>query len=140
MPWKRVCVEVVTLAFLVTACASPPSPVDPEAGGPPDGVDYTMAIQCAGLGNAIKTFQPGQGQFGDGARLGVRYAVWAKHVSGADWAIVQADIETSRKDFVRDGGEGANRERVRRLETDYAGALDVCRTLADLPEQIFIGG
>jgi hypothetical protein len=29
---------------------------------------------------------------------------------------------------------------VRRLETVYAGALGVCRTLADLPEQIFVGG
>jgi hypothetical protein len=139
MPWKKACVEVVAIALVVVACASPP-PVDPEASGPPDGVDYTMAIQCAGLGNAIKTFQPGQGSFGDGSRLGVRYAVWAQHVSGADWAVVRADIETSRKDFVREAGDGMNRARVARLERDYAGALNVCRTLADLPELIFIGG
>jgi len=140
MPWKRACVEVTALAFLLAACASPPVPVDAEAGGSPDGVDYTMAIQCAGLGNAIRTFTPSQRAFGEGYRLGARYAVWAQQVSGASWAEVQTDIEISRKDFVREAGEGANRERVRRLETVYAGALGVCRTLADLPEQIFVGG
>ena len=72
--------------------------------------------------------------------LGARYATWAKHISGADWAAVQADIETSRKDFVREAGNGANEKRIARLEADYADALDVCRTLADLPELIFIGG
>ncbi len=139
MPWKKACVEVVAIALMVVACASPP-PIDPETSGPPDGVDYTMAIQCAGVGNAIRTFQPDQGSFSDGARLGARYATWAKHISGADWAAVQADIETSRKDFVREAGNGANEKRIARLEADYADALDVCRTLADLPELIFIGG
>lgn len=139
MPWKRGGVEVVAIGLMVAACASPP-PFDPEASDPPDGVDYTMAIQCAGLGNAIRTFQPGQGGFGDGARLGERYAIWAQRVSGATWALVQRDIEASRKDFVRDAGQGSNKERVAQLEASYGAPLEVCRTLAKLPELIFIGG
>lgn len=99
-----------------------------------------MAVQCAGLGNAIRTFQPDFGRFGDGARLGERFAVWAQQVSGAAWTVVQADIEASRRDFVREAGKGANEMRVARLRADYGAPLGVCETLADLPDLVVIGG
>lgn len=144
MSRKRGCVErgvtAALLAGVVAACASPPPPSDPEAGGPPEGVDYIMAVQCAGLGNAIRTFQPDFGRFGDGARMGERFAVWAQQVSGAKWEVVQADIEASRRDFVTGAGKGANEVRVARIRADYGAPLGVCETLADLPDRVFVGG
>lgn len=139
MSRKRAGVEIWVTAGLLAACASPP-PSDPEAGAPPDGVDYIMAVQCAGLGNAMRSFQPDQGPFSDGARLGERYAVWAQQVSGASWEVVQADVEASRRDFVREAGKGANELRITKLKADYGDSLKVCETLAALPDLIFIGG
>lgn len=99
-----------------------------------------MAVQCAGLGNAIRTFQPEFARFGDAARMGERFAVWARQVSGTKWEVVQADIEASRRDFVSEAGKGTNEARVARLRAAYGAPLDVCETLADLPDLIVVGG
>jgi hypothetical protein len=54
--------------------------------------------------------------------------------------MVSADIETSRKAFVRDGGRGRNATRWKRLVDRYNFQWNTCRNLSDVNEYIAVDG
>jgi hypothetical protein len=137
MGWVEAGAMVVTLG----ACASGPPAITK---GAPEGVDYLMAVQCAGLAEALATFTPNASGYTGGYRaLANAYGAWANQraaATGGTWAAVSQDIEASRRDFIDEAGRGMNAERIEQLMYLHRSSYNVCDTLAGLPEYIVIGG
>jgi hypothetical protein len=109
---------------------------------PPKGADYQTAVQCAGLHSALAVFSPNDGARND-QRHAERFEEWARMQAGAankSSQMVSADIETSRKAFVRDGGRGRNATRWKRLIDRYNFQWNTCRNLSDVKEYIAVDG
>ena len=124
MPRKSGGVEIGVMAGLLAVlavCASRPEPMR----GPksvPEGVDYIMAVQCGGLLSPT---------IGSGERA-------AAH--NHDGETGRRDSEASRQDFIVEIGQGTSIGRTMRLEAAYRSSSNVCKSRADLPDCISIGG
>jgi hypothetical protein len=115
---------------------------EPPAGAPPKGADYQTAVQCAGLHSALAVFSPNDGARND-QRHAERFEEWARMqaaTANKNNQMVTADIETSRKAFVRDGGRGRNATRWKRLVDRYNFQWNTCRNLSDVNEYIAVDG
>jgi hypothetical protein len=109
---------------------------------PPKGADYQVSVQCAGLHSALAVFSPNDKAKND-ERHADRYREWAlmqAQEAGKTPAMVNADITTARKNFVRDGGKGPNATRWKRLVDRYNFQWNTCRNMSDVREYIAVDG
>jgi hypothetical protein len=109
---------------------------------PPKGADYPTAVQCAGLHSALAVFSPKDAARND-ARHAERFEEWAKIRApevNKSAAMATADIDTARKNFLRDAGRGQNATRWRRLVDRYNYQWNACRLLSDVQEYTAVDG
>lgn len=103
---------------------------------PPKGADYQTSIQCAGLHSALAVFSPNDGAKND-ERHAARFKEWAL-IRAPDAnktpGMVNTDVETARKNFVRDGGKGRNATRWKTLVDRYNHQWNACRNMSDVRE------
>jgi hypothetical protein len=107
---------------------------------PPKGADYQTSVQCAGLHSALAVFSPNDGARND-ERHAARFKEWAlirAPDASKSPAMVNTDISTARKNFVRDGGKGPNATRWKRLVDRYNYQWNACRNMSDVREFIAV--
>jgi hypothetical protein len=107
---------------------------------PPKGADYQTSVQCAGLHSALAVFSPNDKAKND-ERHSARFKEWALfHAPEANKtpAMVNTDISTARKNFVRDGGKGPNATRWKKLVDRYNFQWNSCRNMSDVREFIAV--
>lgn len=113
---------------------------EPAATMPPKGADYQTSVQCAGLHSALAVFSPNDAAKND-ERQAARYREWAL-IRAPDAnktpAMVNTDISTARKNFVRDGGKGPNATRWKKLVDRYNFQWNSCRNMSDVREFIAV--
>ena len=132
--------EGAVLAAALTAgvLASADGALAQEPAGPPKGADYQTSIQCAGLHSALAVFSPNDGAKND-ERHAARFKEWAlirAPEANKSPSMVNTDISTARKNFVRDGGKGPNATRWKRLVERYNFQWNTCRNMSDVREYI----
>lgn len=142
--WTKIVVAVSASTLLASACVSDKQPnfywADRKPA--PEGVDYLMAMQCAGLSAALGDLHSVDWQRNEAVRLKLAYSNWAMDRAKPDvrWATVRDDIAQSRDDFVAEAKESGEANRGGYLMKQYQSSFNVCRSLADLPDYIVIGG
>jgi hypothetical protein len=107
---------------------------------PPKGADYQTSVQCAGLHSALAVFSPSDAARND-ERHAARFKEWAlirAPDASKSPAMVNTDISTARKNFVRDGGKGPNATRWKRLVDRYNYQWNACRNMSDVREFIAV--
>ena len=113
---------------------------EPVVTMPPKGADYQTSVQCAGLHSALSVFSPNDKAKND-ERHSERFKEWAliraPEVNKSP-AMVNTDITTARKNFVRDGGKGPNATRWKRLVDRYNFQWNTCRNMSDVREYIAV--
>jgi hypothetical protein len=135
--------EVAALAAALVAgvvVAGPALAQEPAATTPPKGADYQTSIQCAGLHAALAVFSPNDGAKND-ERHAARFKEWAlirAPEANKTPGMVNTDIETARKNFVRDGGKGRNATRWKTLVDRYNYQWNTCRNMSDVREYIAV--
>jgi hypothetical protein len=130
-------------AALLAVLAGSPAASRQMPGDPPDGVDYLMAVQCAGLSHAVAVFESYIGFTEPAEQRARQFAFWAHrraYESGRDLKLVDKDVAASREDFLAEGGKGTNKTRLARLEAAYPGELKACRMLSGIEDYVIIGG
>jgi hypothetical protein len=124
-------------ALIISAVAPTQGAQAQEASeGPPKGADYQTSIQCAGLHSALAVFSPNDGAKND-ERHAARFKEWAlirAQETNKSPGTVNTDIETARKNFVRDGGKGRNATRWKTLVDRYNYQWNACRNMSDVRE------
>jgi hypothetical protein len=132
----------IAIAMLAVLTGSPAASRQ-MPGDPPDGLDYLMAVQCAGLSHAVAVFESYEGAAIPAERRARQFAFWAHRrasESGRDLKLVDKDVAASREDFLAEGGKGTNKTRLARLEGAYAGELKACHMLSGIADYVIIGG
>lgn len=136
---RRAGMAVALLAVL----AGTPAASGQMPGDPPDGVDYLMAVQCAGLSHAVAVFESYIGLSDPAEQRARKFAHWAHrraYESGRDSKLVDKDVAASREDFLAEGGKGTNKTRLARLEAAYPGEMKACHMLSGIDDYVIIGG
>jgi hypothetical protein len=132
-----------TLLLSTPAWGQAVEDVDPWTKDTPDEVDYIMAMECSALNAALAVFKPNAFPAYD-AEHALLYRRWAETraaEAGQDVSLVARDIAARRKDYLTEAGKkGTNQSRWTKLVGIHNGFWRACRSRANMPERIYIGG
>lgn len=106
----------------------------------PDGVDYIMAMRCAGLLFALGEVGPDQELWVSMASLHREWAWEMAEARGRGAQAVFDDIRFGREDFLNAAPGASDQARYDSIMSLYGGDANACRSLARNADFLVIGG